>query len=876
MKKIALSLLIGHALFANVAIPNEAYEVLSNKEVTVIHAPEYRILAKDVLDYETDVIKHYSNSYGYGLDDKQYVGLLSSCNQVANAYSSQFPLNIQINFPAGALAVDYFASSSWIKTLLWHESAHNFQLNPKKNLLNYYAHKIVKNTPFTFLAFVPLFPVPNSTISSFLLEGNAVLNESWHNNGGRLYNGALLAMVITQARAGYITPERTYNEHLYFPYRTHHYIVGGFFQLFLAQKYGIDKVNRYFYTHSGQWLPFFTNIAFQESFGEDFEKLLKEFNQWVLESYAGFTATQGALLLHSKSSVKLNGDANELYFLVSDDYTQPTLVRIDKEDGKIIKERTYHPVGKVFKYHDNYFSRASSAVSPLQITAGLFDKEGKILPESASKSVQFLDESKMVYFDIASSFDVPQMYINDTFYAQANSSVFTYHDKHYYFVQEGKRRILYENKRAIFSFKGWYGFVCDKDEDGLYFIANSRNGSALYRLRNGVVSRMSKGDDIIDMRLLNRGYALVETMGAEGVAFYKIALQETPSQVEEVRYFFEKDKRFNNASPHSDDIKRKSKPYNPMENMHYSSLSHSLIATRTGVDFDIAATFTDPFSQNKIEIFSNKLDDDIIAGVGYDNSQYRLNFGASLYGVIDHDTNESSRSFGTRFYLSYPLLHTMYEKMDMKLSYYLDSKRDEKSPLIWTLAYQNHKHFGHSMYLNEVNDITLSAGIDRGDHAIALHYNASHAWHGKIYGGVNLEGGYVDSEKEGEKRGLKILSYVSRFSNGLDFEMPSLKDTLYVKEFMKVGFSLHKVFDMDKYFFSFPLSLRREALYTRYNYYNLQLLDQRRKDFHEVTLGMHADLLFFNTLPIPLRMEYIENNNLQNANHFRVLFDLNF
>ncbi len=872
---IRLLLLFALSLHANVAVTGDDYKKIGDDSVEVIYGEEYETLSKQVFRYESGILKEYEKSFGFALDDTQYSGLLSSHNQVANAFSTQSPLNIQMNFGAGSVAVDYFAGTSWIKTLLLHESAHNFQLNPKKNRLSYYAHKVVKNSFFTTLIFAPIFPVPNFAESSFMLEGNAVLNESRYNNGGRLYNGALLAMAVTQARAGYITPARTYNNHLYFPYGTHHYIVGGFFQLYLAELYGVDKVNSYFYNFSGQWIPVFTNSVFKETFGKDFEESLQGYNAWLLKRYSSFTPSKGKVLFHSKSSVKLNSDAESIYFLLSDHLSQPTLLRYGKKSGDISKTKTNHKLGKVFKIKDKFYSQASAHIDPQRIIQGLYDENGDFLKGSGSKAMQSISPAgKRVYFDIPSSFDEPQMFVDGAFYAKVNSSVFTYHDRHYYFVQEGKTRTLYEDKTALFSFQGWYGFVCDKDENGIYFIANTKNGSGLYRYHDSLISRASVGEDIIDARLIDETSALVETMGADGVSFRKITLLKTPAKIEEVRYFFEKDARSKNLSFEAQH--KSSENYNPLTNMHYSSLSQSITSSGAEIDFDVSLNFTDPLSQNSLKLFSSKIAKDVIAGVGYDSSAYRLNFGASLFGVIDHDANESSRGFGTFLYLKYPLMQTTYEKINLKLSYLLRGERDEKEPLTLSLNYTNHKHFGHSMYLNAANDLQLSLGLDREDKAIGGKYHYAKELGSQFYAGFDVRGAIADITRKGNKRGIKVEQYGNRFSSALNFEMPSLNDSIYVREMLNGQVSLSKVFDFDSYFFSFPISLRREALYGKYNYYKMQFLSDKREDFHEFTIGATADMLYFNALALPLSVEYIINEDINNANNFRVLFDLQF
>jgi len=873
MTKLLFSILLVLPLYANVAVTGDDYKKIRQEGVELLYATEYEGVAKHVLDFETSLIDTYTKSFGFSLDDTQYMGLLSSHNQVANAYSSQIPLNLQMNFGGGAMAVDYFSGSSWIETLLLHESAHNFQLNPKKNLLSYYAHKVVKNSFLTSLIFVPVFPVPNMAESSFILEGNAVLNESWHNRGGRLYNGSLLALALTQARAGYITPERTYNDHLYFPYGTHHYIVGGFFQLFLAQTYGIDKTNGYFYNFSGQWLPIFTNSVFKETFGKDFETLLAEYNDWLLTHYAGFQATKGKEIFRSQSAVKLNSDAQEVYFLTTDRYSAPHLMRYMKKTKEYKEKKADYSFGKVFKKADNFYTLASEYTSPTRIMIGLYDEDGKILQGSQSKAVQSLHGDKMVYFDIPSSFDKPQMFVDGSHYATVNSSVFTdYHDNHYYFVQEGKTRTLYKNREKLFSMQGYFGFVCDVEDEKVYFISNSQNGSSLYAYHDGQITRMVSGDDVVDARLIGANKALVETIDAEGMSFKEVVLESEASLVAEVRYFFEDDKRF--LMPVREGNSTKSEPYTPLTNLHYTSLTQSVTSTGNEIDFDIAANFSDPLSQNRVTLFVSKISEDTIAGVGYDSSAYRLNFGASLFGTLSHDENISSRGYGTYLYMAYPLMHNTYEKMGLKLSYLLEDDKAEKEPLTLSLNYTNHKHFGQSMYLNEANDFSLALGLDREDKSAGATYHYSTSFAHQFYAGFNLKGAVSDVEQGGNKRGLRVKQYQTRFSNALNFEMPSTSHDIYVKNIVNAGILAQKVFDVDKYFFSFPISLRREALYAKYNYYNMEFLDNQREDFHEITVGARADMLYFNSLALPISVEYIYNDELKNANEFRVLFDL--
>ena len=86
--------------------------------------------AKEAAAVEAGLQPRYEATYGYRMDETLYVGLISDYNQIANGFSTPYPNNRQINYGGGVLNVDYFCSSSWLKTLLYHETAHNYPTKP--------------------------------------------------------------------------------------------------------------------------------------------------------------------------------------------------------------------------------------------------------------------------------------------------------------------------------------------------------------------------------------------------------------------------------------------------------------------------------------------------------------------------------------------------------------------------------------------------------------------------------------------------------------------------------------------------------------------------------------------------------------------------
>ena len=782
---------------------------------------------------------------------------------------------MQIHYIAGADLVDYMCTTSWLKTLLFHESAHNFQINPKKNPLSKIAHKIVKNMPVTSLYFMPIFPVPNALEHSFMLEGNAVLNESRFGNGGRLYNGSLLAMAITQARKGYITPKRTYNNHLYFPYRAHHYIVGGFFQLYLAEKYGVDKVNEYFWNFSGQYLPIQTSDIFVQTFGQDYAKELADYDSWLKLKYSGFKVSSGDIIATSQGHKKLNNDKEEVFFLTGDGLSKPKLQIISKIDGLKKSKKDNFFNGKVFKIGDKYLTSSSRHTEVEKKEMALYDCKGRVLENSRSKIVQdILSDGKFAYFDVRKSFDQPALYIGDSFYDYVNSSVFVDDaDNIYYFKQDGKKRTLYKNKMAQFSIQSWFGFVVDVKDDGIMFIANSKNGSSLY-LYDGAFSRLSSGDDIVDAKLLDGDNLLLATITSDGYNYIKTKIDKTKQEPFERTFFFENRDDFN-FKYNEPKQPLEHKHYESYKNLHYSALNHTLVINNENVDFSIGAKFADPLGQNSANIFISRFNEETLAGVGYENSVYRLSYGVDIYGVLEKDENISSRDAGANLFMNYPLYRSGYQSANLDLNYHIDHDRDEREPLSLSLNFRDVKKFGKSMYDNSKHSASLFGVKDRDDFIVGASYNFFHDLAEEFYAGVGVKYSYSDTDFTSKKHGIKIDDNILGLSRDASLiTMPSIQTDLYAKEVLKAGVSIYKVLNLDYYSFTIPLSLRRESIYAKFNYYDMTFLNDKSEDFSEYIMGLNLDLLFLHSNPIPLSFEYIYNDKLEETSRFRVLFDL--
>ncbi len=910
------------SLYAGVAIVpgDEQYYKAEKESIEIIFTEQNRYAAEQAMALEPMINREYKHYFGYEMDSLLHVGIISQQNQIANGFSTQYPYNLQINYIGGSAANDYFTSTSWLNTLLYHETAHNYHVNAKASAVTRGLYSVLGNSLMT-VGYFPLFTLPNMTISSYLLEGNAVLNESWHGNGGRLYSGRFRAETIMQAKAGNINPQFLYNQTTHdFPYYDRHYIIGGFFQLYLAEKYGLEKVNSFFYNHSKSWLwPFRINYIFEMTFGQSYEEEIAGYNLWLLKQGEGFVEAEGETLVTSKKFSPLNSNGDKIYFMVSDAQRAPEVVRLFKKEKRLKKERKSFFQNRLINVDDDYYTQASGFTDPTKIYMGLFDENGKIKKGTESKAVQgYLKSGVEVYFDIPASFDQAQLYVGDTFYAQVNSSVHIDQDDNlYYFVQNEKTRTLYKNRTPIYEYEGYYGLVSGVDsKDNVYFVANSQKGSTLYRVGNQKVERVSLADNVVEARLIDDEEVLIAAIGSDNYYYVINAVKASEESPYSTTLFFEGEPYFGRAGFSLERTKREEQNatltlddayYGPL-NLHYAGtlLSFGVGSKndKTVFTYSAAASFVDPLLSNAFVLFAQSGMDEVgTAGLSYQNNAHLLAFGGTLYGVYnsgddnsyhlyDESTNsysentysfpKDSRDYGLSAYLQLPVIKSGYDRGDITLNYYQDYDDNARSPLSLDASLSHREHYGQSMFANYINALSIFGSYDREDLAYGFDYTLEHDLPAKFFIGMALKGVHSDYDRNSSAltvsdytRGVKFSNFKSSFANDpATVVMPSLEYTRFVKQVGVGELSLKKQFDGRLLFFTFPLSLTREALYLRYRYYNVQDFGQpdawsSHTIYHESTAGLTLEVLVMNRLTVPISFEYIYNDNTQEEHNFR-------
>lgn len=859
----------------------------------------------------------YESMFGFKLDSPLYVGLISQQNQIANGFSTQLPLNMQVNYLGGTSHVDYFTTTSWLDTLLYHETAHNYQVNAKARPITRGLHSVLGNS-FSFLGFMPILTVPNIMLPSFLLEGNAVLNESWHGNGGRLYSGRLLALSVMQAKGDYLTPEILFNQEIFqFPYGERLYIVGGFFQLYLAEKYGMQKTDAFFLTHSRSWLfPIQTNLAFLRNFGHTFEEEVAGFNVWMAKKAEGFNVAQGEPLLSSQNFQPLNHDGENIVFLISDAKRAPQLASLNKNSGQLVLQRDSYAAGKLIRHQDKLATQGSNFVNPAFIAQGLLDENSEVISGTEGKMLQgYLSDGRAVYFDVPSSYQQPQLYVGDAFYAQVNSSVFIdKNDNLYYFQQKGKTRTLYKNREAIYSYTGYYGIVSDVGSNGaVYFVANSAKGSSLYRVFNHQTEQVSDADNIVDARLINDNEVLLAAIGSDEYYYVRNTLNPKAAAPFDREYFFEKEAYFANpqfAMPAADAAPlpevQNPQPYNNLSNLHYSGTFASIGFAKKGAGnafavYNINASLSDPLLNNSLGFFVQKdISETGLAGVSYSNSANRLQYAASIYGVYQegdnaeyhfYDVNSGeysdwsgeietdSRDYGFSASLTLPLIQRGYQYADVQLNYYQDYDNNARSPVILSGQLGRAEQYGISRYMNYLNAGSVFVGSERGDSTYGFDYALAHDLPGGFFVAGKLKQVNSDYKRTASSdagdytRGVKFTNVENPLvADPTTVVMPQLEYTRFVQRAGFAEAALKKQFNGGRIlFYTFPFSVTRHGAFAQQRYYEVQDYgdDVKPRHYNESTLGWDMDILVLNKFTIGMSLQYMHNDGTEDADTYK-------
>lgn len=873
MKKLLILLLGALTLYAgHVTRSDGEYRVVSAKNTEIIFAEEYAKDAQTVLSLIDALNANYESNYGFELDETLKIVLASSNNQIANAFSSPVLNNTNVFYGSGATMVDYFAYKSWLKTLMIHELSHTYQLSAKDAKVSRRLHRVFGSNYLPILPGIPLplFTYPNLLIPTFILEGNAVQNESRFGNGGRLYSGRTKALFYSLLKEGKLDITRMKNDHLDFPYTEEKYIVGGYFFLYLDMTYGTQRVNEFFKLHSRHYInPLRLSNSFVMTFGKTYDMVFRDFLDYFAPEAESMRYMEGREVAFSKDYCAMNSDGEKLLFMTSDFVSPPELFTLRRRDGAMTSRSGSWGIGKPFDVGGRIYTATNTYTAYNRIEYGLYDETMEPMEESLSRFVMDQKGRSSLYFDLQDSFDEPALYKDGRFIGRVNSTALMDDEEHaYYFLQEGKRRTLYRDKTPLFTMDGYWARLADIQGGSVYFVAGTRHGASLFAYEAGRVWRVSDADNIVDARMINTSQFLAETLEGDGYHYRLGRIKPEREMPINVVYPFEYHREVDFFDYRQRSLGEQ-ETYGELSWMEYTLLyPYYQFRSEENDILMLNAQFSDPLFFNTLSAGLYYDINTTITSLDYSNDRYRVGFGFGGYRITEDDRPENSRDYGAYAYVDMPIYREGRGALNLMLAGYQDDEDEEKNPLILSLQHSYAEHYGFAMNYDLLSDMMLYGKHDREERVYGGHYAFGYGLGWESY--VSLEGQYTKSLENG----AKLTSGYDVYEDVTDIRLLGLDYTYYANRISKVGVGLEKVINIAHYFLYVPLSIRRESLFMRYNSVELEGLSRRTMTIEETVYGMNFDFLFIHKLPFIASLKYVKNS--ESANEYQIFFDIGY
>ncbi len=549
---VSLLFLISFASFIHASAPYPQMSSPPGDNNYYIHETKrYRIIFDQQYLNDIDLINQKTAHYLSELQRSQKIDLkgpvnvilLSAKNQKSNALASLFPFT-QINiFPSGLES----GFHPWLDFALIHELNHIYQMSH-----SYIAPLFLNRASKLPLLLFFLAPYPNINLPSLFVEGEAVLKESMFQIGGRLFKGFTRAFVYTQInKYRNRIPELTkilINTMLHPHSKASHYNHGAYLFSALEKRFSQKKINEFFKRNAvrNTLLSITFNHALMDAFNMDIYELTHFYVQhYARQAYLQRSSSRPALLT-SAVCEPFNKSEQKIFFLTSDHRSPPFLRIYDSRLKKWIHRRVDLPLGKIFKIGKKYYSRASTSIQPFIQFYSLFSEGIYPHPSFYSKYVHDMRQGRILHTDSRNTLLQYKLYLDNQFYDDIHSNaLFDSQNNVYYFKQERDIRILYKNKRPLFSYQGYDGTLVDIDrKGGIFFTAPTHYGSSIYRYFRGRVTRSSSSDTIVYGKQISDEEMLVCEVSPEGYD-YKIVPIESKNETPAVyQYHFQKTSPF--------------------------------------------------------------------------------------------------------------------------------------------------------------------------------------------------------------------------------------------------------------------------------------------------------------------------------------------
>lgn len=834
-------------------------------------SPEnYEAHLPQTLEYMKEFIRRYTKSFNWTLDEEVYLVLASENNQVANGFATVTPNLMTLFYPSGQLALDEFAQYSWFLALASHETAHLFQLNNKgkSSNINNFIKPVVRNPPVLLLPLgVPMFVHPNQFLPRFVLEGNAVMNESRIGKGGRLQAGKVRAITYALIKDNRIDFKYLLNETLEFPFGNEKYWFGGYFFAHLTEKFGVERTNQFFYTHGGYWLnPLLLRTSFLKHFDQSYAQVLSDtLARFKPEAMKQLSSSE-PVLMDGMFVGPMNHDQRRIYFLLNKELrARPRLVIFDKETGQLSEKPIDLAAGKVFDLDDHWVTATALPYKATKKSYGLYGEGLKAYHDYLNKIVLEKRNGHLLTIDPVQSLLRNKVSLDNQYWGESDSLPYIDEQGHVYdFIQSGNKRTLRRDQKPLVVLNTYDSSVVQVNGDKIYFIGNTPYGSSLFLFNGKEIQRLNTSDTIVDARIISDDRALVSEATSKGFDIKLVTLRAHKDVPVTYTYKWTEDAlptepekahqaSLNQTSKELSEVKR---PYNGMtQDWRFSNLTVFAPGLAAGVG-SIQAEFVDPLLYHSLLLgYAHGLDHSHNGAIIYRYARRLINTSliaayqepVSYNSKNELQSHEHERTLGIGFdstfwqwrrWQAFASVNFLYENKD------LSEEKSTVSNLL--IAYS--RNFSRSYASDRLFTLFLKNKISSMLNTWTKDDSGSLA---QVSTNVNLGSQIFWSQKASfavaEQSSIELTSLPSLA--GQDVEIQRLYDrSLASNKAVAYRMGLLKAFDTPWYTTRFPLGLRRTAPFV-----DVQglWLDQARRIF-EYQVGTQLETLVFQSFPMRL------------------------
>jgi hypothetical protein len=282
----------------------------------------------------------------------------------------------------------------------------------------------------------------------------------------------------------------------------------------------------------------------------------------------------------------------------------------------------------------------------------------------------------------------------------------------------------------------------------------------------------------------------------------------------------------------------------------------------------LSAEFSDPLYFNSLTAGLYNDGNRSVTSLAYRNDRYFVSFGLGGYKIDEKARPETSRDYGASAFVELPLYQKGRDALRLRLSGYMDDEEKEKNPKILALNHTYAEHYGLGMQYTLLSDLSLYGKEERDDRIYGVRYGVTGHLFWESY--LTLDGQYSKSLQSG----VELSNVENLYGDITDFSLIGLEYTYHANRISKIGIGLEKVMYLNHYFLYFPVSLRRESLFFRYDNVELEGLSGSTLAIDQTIIGMNFDFLFIHKLPFAASLKYVKNS--ESNNEYALFFDIGY